>query len=286
MRPRNWIGMAALLLAALACNFSIPGSTTAPPIATSPVLAPADTAAPPSPAADTPAPISTNPPVIPAQPQEAILILEPGPGSKVISPLRIAGLADPTFEQTLVVNILLADGSLLAGGPVTIQADLGQRGPFSLDLPFSVGSDQPAFIQVYDVSARDGGLIHLAQVKVRLSPSGPASINPGLPHPEQIIIEQPANGDTIRGGLVLVSGFGLASFEQTLVIEVYDANGLLIGQEPIIVSAPEMGQPGPFSAQVSYSLSSGGPGRIVVRDPSVVFAGDNHLSSIEVRLEP
>ena len=83
-----------------------------------------------------------------------------------------------------------------------------------------------------------------------------------------------------------VRGFALASFEQTLVIDVYDQAGNLVGSKPIMTSAPDIGLPGPFDDTVTYVVGSAGPGRIVVRDPSVAYVGDYHISSVEVTLAP
>jgi hypothetical protein len=67
---------------------------------------------------------------------------------------------------------------------------------------------------------------------------------------------------------------------------VVDENGNVAGQQPTIVSAPDIGVPGPFSVEIAYQVTASGPGRIVVRDPSPAFGGDVHLSSVEVSLEP
>jgi hypothetical protein len=42
---------------------------------------------------------------------EAITIAAPGPGSRVTSPLRVAGSADPAQHQEIEVRLLLEDGS-------------------------------------------------------------------------------------------------------------------------------------------------------------------------------
>ena len=214
------------------------------------------------------------------------MILSPGPGSVITSPVTVSGIADPAFEQTVVVRIFTIDGTELALTPTTIQADIGTRGPFSVDVPFTIGADINGFIQVFVESARDGGITHLETVGVMLSAAGPASIAPGAAYPEQIFIEVPTLGQTIAGGTVHVRGFALASFEQTLVVDVYDQAGILVGTEPIMTSAPDIGLPGPFDAIVSYVVASSGPGRIVVRDPSVAYSGDYHISSVEVILAP
>jgi hypothetical protein len=60
----------------------------------------------------------------------------------------------------------------------------------------------------------------------------------------------------------------------------------VVGSQPLIVDSPEWGQPGPFQADVPYSVTTSGAGRVVVRDPSPAFAGDVHLASVEVKLNP
>lgn len=222
----------------------------------------------------------------PDRPEEAIFIQEPGPGSQVTSPIRVAGIADPTFEQNLVVRIVLDDGTELTEVPTTIQAEAGQRGPFEAEVPVNLDMQRNIFIQVYAASARDGGVTHLSSTGVIFSPGGPEDIRIQEPQPEQIVIFQPQNGGTVTGGMAHVEGFALASFEQTLLVEILDADGNVIGSEAVIVQAPDLGQPGPFSADIAYTVTASAPGRVVVRDPSPAFGGDMHLSSVEITLEP
>jgi hypothetical protein len=219
-------------------------------------------------------------------PEESIMLLSPASGSQVTSPIHVSGVADPTFEQNLVVRVLQADGTLVVEAPTTIQADVGQRGPFEIDLPVSLATEQNIFIQVFATSARDGGITHLSSVGVTFTLTGPEDIIERSPYPEQIAIFEPQTGATISGGVVEVSGFGLASFEQTLLVEVLDEDGDVVGSQPVMVSSPGLGEPGPFQANVSYQVSSAGPGRIVVRDISPAFGGDTHRSSVEVDLAP
>ncbi len=231
-------------------------------------------------------PEATTAPASGGQLAEAILILQPGPASHLTSPIHIEGLADPTFEQTLVVRLVLIDGTEVASLPTTIAADVGQRGPFEADLFFNVPGGGNAFIQVYSQSPRDGGVTHLASVGVTLVSSGPTTVVPVKAHPEDIAIAQPQPAQTVSGGLLHVEGVALASFEQTLLIELYDADGNVVASQPVIVAAPDLGQPGPFVADIPYSVTASGPGRVVVRDVSPAYGGDVHLASVEVDLNP
>lgn len=276
----------ALLLTTFACTLSggLPPATEGPPTG-----APATATA--APAASATVATTTAPPgptVTPtaAGPREAIFLRAPGPGSEVVSPLQVHGMAAPTFEQNLGLRLIDFDGATLAEGSVIIDAPLGERGPFSGQLEFTVSAQQPAALQVFATSARDGGITHLDAAIVTLLTSGPANVTQAEAGPEQIQIETPAAGATVSGGTVTVRGFGLASFEQTLVAEVLDGTGAVVGQAPITVAAPELGQPGPFEVEVSYSVGSSGPGRIVVRDPSPAYGGPVHLNSVEIELQP
>ncbi len=134
-------------------------------------------------------------------------------------------MANPAFEQTLAVRLLADDGTQLASLVASIRADAGQRGPFEVDLPFNVVQPRQAFLQVFATSPRDGGVTHLASVGVHLAPGGSPDVHPAAPHPEQIVIHQPLAGAVVNGGNLHVAGFGLAGFEQTLVIDLYDAEG-------------------------------------------------------------
>jgi LysM repeat protein len=217
---------------------------------------------------------------------EAIVILRPGPGSRVTSPLRIEGMAGPAQHQELEVRLLLDDGSTLAQVPISIEAPLGQHGSFDVGLPFTISGERQAFLQVLNLSARDGAITHLSSVGITLASSGAEEIVAAGEQPARVTIYQPAPQQSVSGGLVSVSGFGLASFEQNLVVEVQDASGRVVGSEPVTVESTELGQPGPFSVDVTYSVPSSGPGRIIVRDPSAAFGGDVYVTSVEVTLAP
>ena len=288
MRLKSLFSLALAGLALAACRPGTPSvtPTVAPSETPTPLQVVSETPTPEWSPTPEPSPVTTVTAEAPVRPDEAILLQEPGPGSRVKSPVRVVGFADPTFEQNLVVRIVAADGTELAQVPTNIEADVGQRGRFALEVPLQLGAEQNIFIQVYATSPRDGGLTHLSSTGVFFSPGRLENISIQEPHPERIAIFQPQPGTTINNGIVHVEGFALASFEQTLVVEILNRDGEVIGSQPVTVQAPDLGQPGPFSADVAYSLSEPGPGRVVVRDPSPAFGGDVHLSSVELNLEP
>jgi hypothetical protein len=219
---------------------------------------------------------SSPTPAVEDSSMEFIQILEPGPGSVVASPVRIVGIAGPLHDQSLFARIVLEDNEFLPEVPVIVQARPGERGSFEVEYHFVRGGH--GRIQVYSLSPRDGGITHLTTVGVQLSPSGTDQIRRVDPHPERIAIYQPVKGQTVSGGVVTVEGFGLATFEQTLLVEVIDSQGNSVGMQ-IVTLTTDLGEPGPFQVIVPYLASSSGPGRIIVHD-------EMHLNSVEVTLEP
>ena len=223
------------------------------------------------------------------RPAEARLIAQPLPGAFVQSPLTVSGQSDPTFEQMLIVRLLNADGSEIAKEPITIQADVGQRGDYSLETPFNVDLPTQALLQVYSESAMDGAIEHLASAFVVLIPDdmepseGERIENAEL---ERLWIKSPSNGETISGGTVVLEGFGLASFEQTLQVTLTAEDGTVLGEQSIIVQSGELGRPGPFSAEIPYRISGTTTARLSVIDNSPAANDIVHLNSVIVTLEP
>lgn len=276
--------MLIFALSLVACSYPGVGGSPEP---TGPQGGPENTATVPArPPTETSAPATDVIPAPQDRPQEAIMILEPGPGSRLTSPFTVRGVADPTFEQTLAARVVDASGSTWIEQPLMIQAPLGERGAFEGEMDLPVSEQTNVFLQVYATSARDGGITHLESVGLTLMPDGPPEIVQRSPYPERIVIYDPEPGQQISAGVVHVEGFGVASFEGTLVLELYDVGGAKLGSTPIIVESPDMGKPGQFSGDVSYSVTEEMPARLVVVDPLPTGNGVNHIASVEIQLAP
>ncbi len=276
------LAMILMLLPALAaCNLATRLEPTPEPTSAAPVY--------------TPGPVSTvevaptGPPASQGQVGvEAITIREPGPGSRLVNAILLRGMVTiPVFENTLTARVVWDDGTeALPPTPIPVTGQADQTGTFDVTLPFTVSGERNAFILVYAVSPRDGGVTHLTSSSVRLAEHGTNEVVITQDQPERLSIRSPATGGTISGGVAHVEGFGLAAFEQTLTVEVLDASGASLGKQPVIVQAPDLGMPGPFQVDVPYSAAAPGAGRIVVHDVSPAFGGDSHLASVEIQISP
>jgi LysM repeat protein len=123
------------------------------------------TDAPPLPTPSLPGPAS--------YPSEEIAIISPGRGVTVTNPALVTGFASSPFEQTVVVAVLDGSGGRIGLASGIITGEYGQRGPFSVAVPFTVpANSQPGRIQVFTESPRDGALEHLSSVSVMLQGAG------------------------------------------------------------------------------------------------------------------
>lgn len=83
----------------------------------------------------------------------------------------------------------------------------------------------------------------------------------------QITITSPSAYQTVTSP-VRVTGHGRASFEQTLVLRVFDVSNRLVGESPVTVQG-ELGQVGTFNGTVPFTVQPGTQlGRIEVVDVS------------------
>jgi hypothetical protein len=98
-----------------------------------------------------------------------ILVESPLPGARVASPLRVTGTAN-TFEASLFVDVLDADGNTLSHKLVTATSGSGTRGTFDVQIGFDTADSQPGTLYAYESSAEDGRAIHEVRVPLTLLP--------------------------------------------------------------------------------------------------------------------
>jgi hypothetical protein len=230
---------------------------------------------------------------------EAILIGFPGDGSAITSPVTVSGQSRPTFEQNLVIAIYDEGGNQLALQPTTIAADAGSPGPYSAELSFSVDREQAGRVAVMEYSAMDGGLVHLTSTEVTLLPGGVANLVAQPIATENIAILFPPPNVEISGGSLTVTGFSEYYFESQLGLALCGGGDGSGAPDPVcgessnrlalsvaMIDSPDIGQPGPFSGTLTWTVAEATPGRIVVYAESMRDGGITHLNSIPVLIQP
>jgi hypothetical protein len=81
-----------------------------------------------------------------------------------------------------------------------------------------------------------------------------------------VCIDSPASGAQLASS-VLLKGYAGGSFENNLVVEIQDGNGVPLGQTSLTYTSPDVGMPGSWqlTLPVPPGQPTGAPGRIVAR---------------------
>jgi len=100
----------------------------------------------------------------------AILVESPLSFETVASPLRATGTAN-TFEAVFNYELTDTDGRIVAEDFVMATSGTGERGTFEFTVPFKVNFDGVGSLIVFELSAKDGSRINLAEIPVRMQAS-------------------------------------------------------------------------------------------------------------------
>jgi hypothetical protein len=113
----------------------------------------------------------------PANP--AIRVDAPVPDQVLTSPLRVSGRAR-VFEAVVSLALKDAGGQTIAQGTAQAAGGAPALAPFDTSLSFSVQSETPACLWVFEASARDGSPINVVQVPLTLVPASARFVESAL----------------------------------------------------------------------------------------------------------
>ncbi len=243
---------------------------------------------------DTPSRRATRTPTItptPPIPSAGVQISEPGPMSKVVSPLHMVAnlrsVPSGTYRVELWVEplnpgdeprLLYRDVQRIISNPVD-WVFLEQDIQFELTRVSEFGQLRITVLDPYDRP------VSINSVDLLLLSMGPDSITPPNLRSEPIVIRQPGRNQLIQGGTAIVSGL-VRPDEGYLLAELVDANGNVLGYRQAFVAPAADGSYVPFSVEVPYTVANGTWVRLEVSESGVRISGTERLASVEIYLSP
>lgn len=107
----------------------------------------------------------------PVEQADDIKVSSPAQGALVGNPVTISGEAR-VFESSVSYRVLDGDGTVLAEGfTMAASPDVGQFGPYSVDVLFDRPLTTYGKVEVFNLSARDGSVENLVTVIVQFQPT-------------------------------------------------------------------------------------------------------------------
>jgi len=244
------------------------------------ILAPTITFTPPPPPAT---PTFTPQPHVP---YAKIQFLEPGPMSKIVSPVKFQMTILAGESGIVQIDLLGEDGRLLYRIIERISPDLG--GIFyNSRIPFEIrATAETGLIQV---STKDqyGRMQALNSYPVILLSSGTNEITPigNLIYERCVLFEPPARDATVSGGTLTVKGHMWPYNKQYLVLDLVTPDGKIAGSRIVNMNGVD---PQDFSTTIPYKVTTPILARLTVRQLDFDFI-DNlpiYVYTQEILLNP
>ncbi len=162
--------------------------------------------------------------------------------------------------------------------PVRIE-DLPETAPADFNPP-----DYTAYLQQVFETVHGAGNIQPA-LSLLDSIVGSIAVTAPPTAAQVITLEAPTEGESVTSGVVVKGTAAIWPFEATLVYRVYDSNGALIGEGPIMTTGDIPG-PVTFEAPITFTPTTAGIGWIDVLDLSAKDGSVLGGAQVEVQLEP
>jgi hypothetical protein len=244
------------------------------------ILAPMITFTPPPPPAT---PTFTPQPNVP---YAQIQFLEPGPMSKIVSPLKFQMMILAGESGIVQIDLLGEDGRLLYRSIERISRDLGSTF-YNSRIPFEIrAAAETALIQV---STKDqyGRMQALNSYPVVLLSSGTNEITPAgnLIYERCVLFNPPARDATVFGGVLTVNGHMWPYNKQYLILDLILPDGKIAGSRIVNMHGLD---PQDFSTTIPYKVTGPLLARLTIRQLDFDFM-DNlpiYIYSQEILLNP
>ncbi|MFN3741390.1 MAG: hypothetical protein ACK4VW_01805 [Anaerolineales bacterium] len=202
----------------------------------------------------TPVPLPSATPTLPPPfPTAQIQVLEPGPMSRVASPLVLKMRIFPA--DSMRANILLygEDGRILNESNERFYAFSPRSGVYRvIRLPFNLSLvAERATLQISTATTHDI-IQSLVTQRLLLLSAGENLITPPMPPFERLYLAVPASQATASGGILAAQGVYYPINTRPLHIELRAENGDLLAQQDIPIPSTELQ---PFALTLPYQVA-------------------------------
>jgi hypothetical protein len=220
-------------------------------------------------------------------PQERIIIEAPGPGSQVVSPVRVAGWGGPSSQGKIFVRLIGEQGQVIARTATYILAPDGASGQFIVTVPFTIaGVAEAGLVEVSYNGYLTGKLEHISTRPVVFLAVGPGRVHTNTTTAEKLTLFSPRQDQVQRDGLISVRGAALLDEDLPLLVELIDRTGEVLASTEVEVQAPALGELGTFQTQLTYSVPYAQYGLLAVTERGLRPPAVRHYTSVRVYLEP
>ncbi len=220
-----------------------------------------------------------------AQSSPEILLVEPGQGSEVISPIKINAQVDPGGDRLLRVTLIDERNNLLSRKLLRIPSTQNVPFEFQTELYFEIPRESTPALLTLATQDEYHRPQSLRSVTLSLQSTGQASIFSSVIENSWLTITQPAPMAVISGGAFQITGEITPLNDNPVFFELMTESGSIVGTSQLDPRNP--GETFEFEIDLSYDfIYEQREVRLIVRQRSKEFAADAILDSMPVLLSP
>jgi hypothetical protein len=225
--------------------------------------------------------LTSTPPI----PFAAIQIINPGPGSRVVSPIRFSAYLEPGAKGNVTIELLGEDGRMLVRNLKSYSART--RIYINLEIEFEIAAVAEAGRLLISTQDEQGRTIALDSVDLLLLSIGEEALNPPGDLLEKIVIQEPKPKALIQGGKLWVSGLARTNTEMPLVVELFTTDGKPLGGTRLVtVLESGIQDYSAYNVEFPYSIKSPTWVRLVISELAGRIPGATHQTTVEILLSP
>lgn len=229
----------------------------------------------------------------PGIPFASIQISEPGPMSKIISPLEVSAylqnvpggyrelaLYIPPLPEESNPRLIFRKVDKFSSSDPAVWMYITNQIDFDLLL---AGESAQLRLSTYDRYNRP---VSASAVDVLLLQYGETELNPAGDLQAPIVINEPAPNKLIQGGNLLVTGVVRPEGDQILHFNLITSDNRIVGTRDVFMTTSPAGSYTPFSTSVEYQVTEPTWVRMVIFELDTHITGVRQLTSVEVLLSP
>jgi hypothetical protein len=221
----------------------------------------------------------------PSADSSVIQFLNPGPLSKIVSPVKVYGYAVPGHDDKGTLELYGEDGHLLASQLLQLYTPY-KWASFAWEMSFDIHSIGELGRLTLSTQDKYGRVNAVNSVHLLLLAEGASIINQPGDLREHCIISLPAAGQRLSGGVLTVSGKMRPFNNLPLTLELVGRDGSIIGTQSVAISTIPNDDGVPFRVDMHYSISNATWALLSVRQNDDRIGGLMYLYSQEIFLNP
>jgi hypothetical protein len=215
-----------------------------------------------------------------------IRISHPGQLSKVTSPISLEASVIPGADNSVHVELIGEDGSVLDRQVLGFATPHGQRVGINPKIEFEIaGVSETARLQVY-VTDAGKRVTALSSLELVLLSQGSAEINTVPDVFSPYVVLSPKPNQQVSGGVINISGLIRPINSQPLVIDLVSDSGDVMGSRQVQASAGSQGEHIAFQTSLPYTAHQATWARLVLHQSDTRIQGDAAIFSQPVYVNP